>query len=841
MILLIFVFKFTYCFQLHQIRLRMGTISVVGVILCVTLWTSVHAGYYGKAHGDFQQLCLVLGLPGRSNGPAVDEFSHSWTHFVQMGGSKIFDTDNLAVMTTKANEHCNVESKRPEDDLKCAFLDFIRIGQLVRDDVSRLQGKLSSSVTGKWWYYTHYIAAWFQHPRMEKLNCGPNLDYLWYFIGKISHLNSYDEISKMQLVFSSTTAVGLRQEINRYCAVWEEKKICKIRTWTKLADKIKALLDVYSGQTEWGLQSKSIYKDAVRIYFYGIKVYVKKFYPQINLNEFLSTKDSEVKVWLRDAVLLINEKMRTNKPKTLITLINVLPEPYELPCDLLAQYPSLQHSLCTFKTTLTPLKPFLKRIQTNEIKTGTIQRKYVSTDVNYVAFMKDFRFAQILEIGKETQFSLIKLTNYLKNEMQKGFNGVAKYFNTVAKFDESIARADVGYINGTLDKYKTQMKTVSDTLSRKVTKITGAAAALTVTDLAEAILIQALKIAEDSHPIKVIIKGVAASAWVEKAQQVSQALAKVAKAAALRTAFDNLVSKAKGYKNKLKQNEIFWLRVKAILDNLNSNTPPDGFEKIKEKFLGSYSEYTPAATKQDIASLVTAWDLLVDAGCGIIDETKGIASGVAKAILAGEGTCPKAKILVQELGVIYEEIYEFQFKLIDALVAQMRAQTSQFAANAMTADFSIAGTKQLTDNIFAELELLSLMSMTCYKISVSIAIEMECDRLEYVEGKRPKECNGLGTTITNLVSRIAKPCHDVRKMKWIPTKPASVVDKAWINLESLYAGKSVAFKIPNSQWLVDQDWIENWDREAKYMVKEFIVYLPTQSHSKTTVTVDIVY
>ena len=53
-----------------------------------------------------------------------------------------------------------------------------------------------------------------------------------------------------------------------------------------------------------------------------------------------------------------------------------------------------------------------------------------STDVNYVEFMKDFRFAQILEIGKKTQFSLIKLTNYLKNEMQKGFYGVAKYFNT---------------------------------------------------------------------------------------------------------------------------------------------------------------------------------------------------------------------------------------------------------------------------------------------------------------------------------------------------------------------------------------------------------------------------
>ena len=276
----------------------------------------MHAGYYGKAHGDLQQLCLVMGFPGRLNGPAVDELSQFWDHFVQMGGSKIFDTDDQAVMTTKAKEHCNVESARPEYELKCAFSDFIRIGKLVRDNVTRLQEKLGSSITGGWWYYAHYIAAWFQHPRMEKLNCGPNLNYLWYFIGNISHLISYDEISRMLLVFSSTTAVGLRQEINKYYAVWEERKICKIRIWTKLANKIKALLGVYSDQTECGLQSKAIYKDDGRVYFYGIKKYVKKFYSKIDLNKFVSTTDSKVKVWLKDAVIFINEKMRTNKPKT---------------------------------------------------------------------------------------------------------------------------------------------------------------------------------------------------------------------------------------------------------------------------------------------------------------------------------------------------------------------------------------------------------------------------------------------------------------------------------------------------------------------------------------------
>lgn len=263
------------------------------------------------------------------------------------------------------------------------------------------------------------------------------------------------------------------------------------------------------------------------------------------------------------------------------------------------------------------------------------------------------------------------------------------------------------------------MKTVSDTLSIDVGRLVNVATTVSAGDLAEAILIQALKIAEDSHPIKVIIKGIAASEWVEKALQVSQALAKVAKAAALHGAFNSLVSKAKVYKNKLKQNENFWLQVSAVLDNLNNNTASDGFEKIKEKFLASYSEYTPAATKQDIASLVTAWDPLVDTACKITDESKGIASGVGKSILAGKGTCRITKILVQELGFIYEELYEFQFKLIDALVAQMRAQTSQFTANAITADFNIAGTTQLTGNIFAEtrisvFDVNDLLQNFCY-------------------------------------------------------------------------------------------------------------------------------
>jgi len=135
------------------------------------------------------------------------------------------------------------------------------------------------------------------------------------------------------------------------------------------------------------------------------------------------------------------------------------------------------------------------------------------------------------------------------------------------------------------------------------------------------------------------------------------------------------------------------------------------------------------------------------------------------------------------------------------------------------------------------LKTLSLVSFISYKINIWQIVEAYCDILEYKEGgHRPTSvCKGTDSDVAALASYVVTTCRNTEAYKDVPTSSSS--DKAFMNLTALYDGRPITFKIPNSDWLVENNWILQQDKDSSITVKKFEVYLPTQSLTERTVRV----
>ena len=109
------------------------------------------------------------------------------------------------------------------------------------------------------------------------------------------------------------------------------------------------------------------------------------------------------------------------------------------------------------------------------------------------------------------------------------------------------------------------------------------------------------------------------------------------------------------------------------------------------------------------------------------------------------------------------------------------------------------------------------------------AINSYCNILQYKEGgKQPIECKGPSTDLSSLISKQVTLCTEERFRYYkVPTTPSGQDDKAYVDIPELFKGASVNFKIPNSQWLVDNDWIKEREINNTFYVKKLEVYLPT--------------
>ena len=353
-------------------------------------------------------------------------------------------------------------------------------------------------------------------------------------------------------------------------------------------------------------------------------------------------------------------------------------------------------------------------------------------------------------------------------------------------------------------------------------------------DVAEKTVLLALEVAAACNPLAAIFGGGSIQDILRAAADLANAIARVVKIAKVKSALDELAEKARDIGERLQKNDEFLGVVKKLIKT-KSNTR-ESFKASMNTFLTKYNDYNPQVTLPEIAGLTSYWHSLIEAACGVIEDTDGIASSVPKSILNNKGLCESTPALADEMTAIYEEIYEYQFDLIDAMAAYVRSSVALDAAKEINTEFEeVTKLNVNSGTTLTTLQMMGGLSYMTYTTHVLETVYLYCNVLEYMEGgKQPPECKGVDTDVALLIANIEPVCvSETYRYYYVPTSSSTENDKAYVDINKLMSGSLVHFQVPNATWLVDHEWIDKEEEDFAFYVKKFNVFLPVETDYPT--------
>ncbi|XP_065070764.1 uncharacterized protein LOC135695567 [Rhopilema esculentum] len=498
-------------------------------------------------------------------------------------------------------------------------------------------------------------------------------------------------------------------------------------------------------------------------------------------------------------------------------------------------------NLCTLFRVVAQIRLFLKsRVASDH---GHVT-KILNTRIDYKTFLELTEVDRILHIVEDKENSLPPLFSWLNSEVTKTINdrfkGVRTYFQKVESFNRDKARADVDFVNGRLELFRKSVSTLSKELGTNTDDlINGAITAITL-EIAEDTVQVGLATAVALNPLEKLFEGTSAGDLMDRSAKLLDSMTKAGELVHVKRSFDRLTKKTVEISGKFQDNAKFLESVKKIVDNIGNEESSSIFQSEKQKFIRDYTAYDPKVTRPELTAMTATWTDLIEATCDVIMNTEALIAGTDKLTVRASDLCPETKLLAERMIETYAEIYDFQFELIEALATYMRAATSIDAASSITAGYEqLPAGQNSSNNAVNKLRVVGLTSYISYKINIWQATEAYCDILEYKEGgTRPNLCQGLNTNIATLVSRQVRPCQEKVGFREVPISAATEADKAYLNISNLYAAKQVRFKIPNSDWLVENQWVDRGDKNSVITVKKFEIFLPTMSGIRKRVNVE---
>lgn len=443
---------------------------------------------------------------------------------------------------------------------------------------------------------------------------------------------------------------------------------------------------------------------------------------------------------------------------------------------------------------------------------------------------------KMIEIQKKAleRIELLGTIRKLDENLQAAVKGISKYFYGLAKYDEAIAQADVTFLNDKLKEFDGK----AETMSAKVEKdIKDAMTALLVTQAAQVIeesTILGLKIKEHLNPLKVIFGGVEAGDIYEQTAEVARSVQELARGSALmanlKSVYEDLSGLAKDFKDNADQ-----------ISNLNDMVEAIRKNKIEEigfdadKFIKGYGDYTPKVDKARLAQNDALWAAFKGSTCDLLFGAQGVGASVSQGVVGGMLLCERLEGTLAEFSALRENIFDFQFDLVDALARVIRGNVAKKLSQSITVSNDLLHASQLMLGFF----------MTQYRLQSHASLY--CDKLEYLnQGKKVTDCResqrrpaiiclntGLFTNadINDII--VCNPditYHFDKRYVYIPTRPQFNGDTGYINLPSLAKGNSVTFRLPAQRsWLRKYNWLAREEFLAPY-VESFKLYLPLKEY-----------
>lgn len=451
-------------------------------------------------------------------------------------------------------------------------------------------------------------------------------------------------------------------------------------------------------------------------------------------------------------------------------------------------------------------------------------------DTRDLTLYQNVDHAKIIELKKETikHNELLSAVNQLDKNLETQVRGIASYFKGVASFDQDIADADVIFIKDKLEEFDGEYKRLKTKVNSDMRDIKNLTLGLVITELVENTVALVAKMAEESNPIAAIFTGVDSKGIRDAAKDVAKAAANVRTAEALASAMEGLANDTEEIGTCLHNNQNQIKSMKSLVDKIKRNEADDIGDDA-ETFITEYSNYTPKVAGHRMAQNIAKWGAFKGSFCDLINGAEGVvASGAKAAIANGILYCENLEASIAEFGALRENIFDFQFEMVDSLARVMRGNVAKKLAD------SIQGQE---DDIFKADQLLGgfLMSQQFMQSHAWLY----CDKLEYKnEGQRVQACSprtGLFTNhdLDNLVAFKTEyqTQMSVVRTVHIPTKPQYEGDLGFINIQRFASEKKASFRLPrNVTWLYKFDWSLIGESQAPY-VENFQLFLPNREYN----------
>ncbi|KAK3739892.1 hypothetical protein QZH41_007731 [Actinostola sp. cb2023] len=462
--------------------------------------------------------------------------------------------------------------------------------------------------------------------------------------------------------------------------------------------------------------------------------------------------------------------------------------------------------------------------------------KKIQRNQNIDIKVKDLRehshidYEQLVTLQKENlqHFELLGRINQLDDNMQASVSGISTFFEGLAKFDQVIASADAAFLKDSLDKYTTTLATVETKLTKDIKEAMTLMEVVLAANLAEEAAKLAALILANSNPLKLIFAGPDVMDVLDQSGKVANAAAELAHGIALFVALDDLTKDSLQLRRAFGSNAEQISTLQSVVDKIRNGQEND-IGHDSEKFIEEYGAYTPQTDRSILAKNDALWSAFKDATCDVLNGEVGIAGSIPKGIAGGKLICERLEGTLAQFFTLREDIFDFQFQLVDSVAAVVRGNLAQRFARNIEGKHDVLEASQLMTGFF-------MMQSKIQKVT-----SVYCDVLEYKNlGIRVQPCstvNGLfgKENIDALISyKDNTPYDQIERDVYIPTRAQSDGDTGVVDLQALARGETVIFQIPvDKNWLTEYGWSLPGQRSIPF-IKSLKLFLPHKTYEDSS-------
>lgn len=399
------------------------------------------------------------------------------------------------------------------------------------------------------------------------------------------------------------------------------------------------------------------------------------------------------------------------------------------------------------------------------------------------------------------QFRISASIEDLNKKIAQNSGEMSKYLHTLATYDQDIADQDVIFIKTKLEEFEKRSEEVKEKVRKDFNLVKGVAIATKVLEQAENFIVNGLD----------ALKG------------IPDVAVTTASIAGLETDSRKLVEDTKELAEAFKKNANQIADMQVIVDDIKKGQI-GGIGSEGADFIKAYGDYTPAVDEDLLARNDALWSAYKDKACDLLFEAEGLAAIGAQTSVGL--ACENLEGTLAEFSALREDIFEFQFDMVDSLAKIIRGAIG----------------KELSKNI----DLKSAATSNSYSRMMSSFFRTEsrlqseassyCQTLQYLNhGKNIYACSNQAffteKNIDDLIAYEADTHYDIEeRFVYIPTKAQYPGDQGHINLATLARKHKVSFRLPaNQDWLNNYNWLASEENVAPF-VESFNVYLPRKNY-----------